>query len=48
MPKLENKHYHVCRACLFGRNPHFKSDNLIISVDTVTEALKHFLVGRLH
>ena len=49
IPKLGNKHYHVSRKCLLGRNPHFKPDNLVISIDhTITNVLTRFLVERLN
>ena len=47
---FSNKHYHVNATCILGRNPHFVSDNLHITIgrERLTHALRDFLKGRLN
>ena len=46
--KFENKHYHVNRNCIVGRNPNFQGNSLHISLPhAINLELKNFLVSRL-
>ena len=47
---FSNKHYHVNATCILGRNPHFVSDNLHITIgrERLTHALRDFLKNRLN
>ncbi|XP_066929918.1 uncharacterized protein [Clytia hemisphaerica] len=50
IPKMENKHYHVWKLCLQGRNPHFNVNDVLtnhLEKQQINFSVKSFLKERL-